>query len=219
MSSGIRTGRRIIWSIVAVCSFGTAVAAADDRPAASPKTNLEIMQALVVQLAGEVRQRSQIAAGVDSLELRVAPSDDRWIVEQGLSADFTSHGFRVFARDSVAARTKTIVEINGVELNVRYDDIIHTGLFGPTMVVRGISAGFTAQALAWPSGNVLCSGVFQRTVSDTVEADDIPSLELASAKCTHADLPPDNFINRAVEPFIIIGATGVIVYLLFHVRS
>src|ERR1043166_2546268 len=55
--------------------------------------------------------------------------------------------------------------------------------------------------------------------ADTVAVDEVQGLELAAAKTTHGELPSESFLDRVLEPVVIIGATGVSIYLFFHVRS
>ncbi len=219
MSSGNRPGRRAFCILAVFCSLGAGAAAGDEREGSAPKTNLEVMQNLTGELTGEILGHLRPPSAADSLELLIDSSDGRWLVEQAFTAQLTAHGYKVFTAPSGASRAGTVIEVHGVGLRVRYDDLAHNGLFGPTTVTRTISAELSAQARSVPEGEVLFSGTVARSAADTIQVDDVPSLEVPAARLTHSELPPDNFINRAVEPFIIIGATGVVVYLLFHIRS
>ncbi len=154
----------------------------------------------------------------DTLALVVPPGDDAWVARQGIAGALRKRGVAVFERaDSQAVRYR--LEIEGLTLNVRYLSQYREGLFGARKVVRRVTAGCSSLLTNTATHEVLSSGVLAREAVDTVAADEIPALETAGLPRSRAEVPPEQFIDRVVEPFVIIGATGLVVFLFFHIRS
>lgn len=196
--------------------FAEGAAAIQEDPL--PRSNLDLQQEAIQSLAGEVLARTGIASGV-RLSVRVDPGEEHWIAEHSFVAALRASGFEVALAESGRASDGVLIEIAGPVLGVRYSDPFRESFLGARKVARTVSARFACMVTTGPDGLLLLSETFSRSVSDTVRADDIPGIESFSLKSTRAVLPPDGFIDRIVEPFIIVGATGVAVYLLFNIRS
>ena len=94
-------------------------------------------------------------------------------------------------------------------------------MIGASRLLNGgsVLVSIIYQANRIPFGEILSSKSISEEISDTVSVDDISTVEDPNINITHAELPTEPFIDKFVEPFVIIGATGVAVYLFFHVRS
>ena len=182
------------------------------------KTNLQVMQDLVRTMMEETVEKSHITAD-NRIVVKFPSSDDGWIVRNSMLSALQSSGTKVFMSSDSTAVPDFVIDVGGNELKVRYEDMFKDGMFGSKKVRRTISVGLSFECTTTKTKEVLQSGFVRRAHVDTVVVDDIPSFELASAKSTHAELPAENTFDRLVEPFVIMGATGVIVYLFFHVRS
>ncbi|MBI1806362.1 MAG: hypothetical protein HYR76_04850 [Ignavibacteria bacterium] len=205
--------------IVLLLGLGIQISKSGDKQSTtSVKTNLHVLQDLVAAEVGEVIEHSKLVAG-NRIEMKCPPADDNWIMCNSISSTLQSFGCRVFTPGDTAITPDFMIDVGGAEMRVRYEDVFRNGMFGSKKVRRTISVGVSVESMNTKTKEVLFSGFLRKEVSDTVAVDDIPTLELASAKSTHAELPPETTFDRIVEPFVIIGATGVIVYLFFHVRS
>jgi hypothetical protein len=190
---------------------------ADERSIERPQTNLEIMQNLVASMTNEIVARSHIAIG-DSIDVTCSPVEDGWIGQMALVSGLQAAGFHVFDKDQSTLR-RVSLRVMGMNYAVRYGEVSRDGLFGAERVQRSITAGFSFETLDTRSGEILSTWTLSRASTDTVDVDDISELEQPSTRSTHAEIPNEPFIDRFVEPFVIIGATGVAVYLFFHIRS
>ena len=114
---------------------------------------------------------------------------------------------------------KYLFDIGSYETNVHYDSMFREGIFGEKKLKRTISVKLSIQATNNKTDEVLLSKSLNEHLSDTVASDDIPKYELASSKSTQGEIPAENMLDRFIEPFVIIGATGVAVFLFFHLRT
>lgn len=128
-------------------------------------------------------------------------------------------GCVLFSGDSVSGLRHYRLEIFSSEMNVRYGNIFRDGMFGTQTVPRNVSVSVQYKCADLRTEQIVADGIFRKSAVDTVLVDEIPSLENPGVKSTHGDVPSGQFLDKIVEPFIIIGSAGVIVYLFFHVRS
>lgn len=176
------------------------------------------MQSLIEAIGRELLPSLSVPVG-ETIALSCQSGEEGWIVQQSLAAALTRAGMKVYVgRDSVPA-PNLVVEVRSVALGVGYTDLSRDQVMGTRRITRTVSAAFVCLATDARTGKVLFSGTPARQLADTVSADDVPALESPTVRSTHADLPSGSFLDRMVEPFVILGATGIAVYLLFHVRS
>jgi hypothetical protein len=181
--------------------------------------NLEKLQRLLDGAATEIASRSHSMAG-DTVELRVSAGADSWVVENALLRALKALGCTAFVTRATASPGSGLRwEIGPATMDVRYDKMFRDGLFGAKKVRRTVSVSMSYQTLKSRGGEISSADVIERAAVDTVAVDEVPDLEHADLKSTRGELPSDQFLDKVIEPFIIIGATGVAVYLLFHVRS
>ncbi len=176
---------------------------------------ITVMSSACRGIAGSLLDGLNLPAG-DSLELRTDSLNDGWIAQGAFTDTMRRRGYHVFDRPSVPI---DLLRIQVLRLTVRYDDLQKEGLFGAKSVERTIDAEIEYALVRRGSGEVIDSGKRSRSISDRVAVDAVGSLETPAIHRTQATVPPDTFLDRAVEPFLILGAAGVAVYLLFHIRS
>ncbi len=184
----------------------------------SLKSNLTLAQEAVRAAAGEVLTRSGITAG-EHVALRVEQGAESWITEQAFAAELKAAGHDVVLGGTVMPADGAVIEIRHPTISVRYTDPSEDGLFGTRRVRRTVAAEFSCMVASAPGANVRMSESLSRALSDTVRVDAVPGIEPAGLNSTRGELPQERFIDRIVEPFVIVGTTGVVVYLLFNIRS
>ena len=189
----------------------------ENEPSAR-SANLEVMQNAVQQITDGILESAHLGSG-DSVTVKVAPQEHAWVAEQAIISKLKFHNLFVFFHRDSSAKTHYLLDVRSIALQVRYDHMFRDGLFGTKRVERQISAQLSCQLENKSSNEILYSGSPSKMLSDTVAVDDIEKLEHTGVNVTHGELPSENFLDRIVEPFVIIGATGVAVYLLFHIRS
>jgi hypothetical protein len=183
-----------------------------------PGSNLEAMQSLLKSVTQKLIADSHLHGG-DTVVFRMGAAEDGWIVQNALTAGLASAGLSLFLRRDSIRQSGYALQVHSAALRVTYDDMYHDGFLGTRKVRRTVSTAVTCELLRPETGELLYTGSPSAQAVDTVAVDDIPNLELGTAKTTHGDLPSENFLDRVLEPVVIIGATGVSIYLFFHVRS
>jgi len=176
------------------------------------------MQSLLERIGQEIIGRAHVRAG-DTVSFRMRQVEDGWIAENAITSGLRASGCLVFAGPDSVRRTGYSVQLLSAALHVQYSDMYHDGFLGTRKVTRTVSAQVTCDVLRSDTREVVYSGSTAQESVDTVAVDNIPDLELPSARSTHAELPAESFLDRVLEPVVIIGATGVSIYLFFHVRS
>jgi len=183
------------------------------------RTNVEVIQTLIARIILNVTEQSNMKAP-DSVEIKFPrDSDDDWIAKQAIMKELKSLGYIVFYPSDSTQVDRNIIEINNTDYHVDYDSMFNDGFLGKKKIRRTILTELAIQTIDKKSGEVLFTGIIRDSLIDTVAVDDIHSIELSAVKSTQGNIPPDNFLSRYVEPFVIIGATGLAVFLFFHVRT
>jgi len=182
------------------------------------KTNLECLQYLYGKITAEFIERSKIGSS-DSIDLICAQGEDSWIARDAVESALKARGCTVFSRKDTLGSAKMLMDAAGFEMKIRYEDPFREGIIGANKSRRVATASVALRLTMRNTQELLFTQSMKEEFADTVRVDDIPGLELPSARSTHGELPSGSFIDRVIEPFVIIGATGVVVYLFFHVRT
>ena len=176
------------------------------------------MQSLVETITKQIIDHSNIAQD-ESIVVNFQQGEDMWIAQNSFIATLKSSGYKVYSGKDSIVQGKIVFDVTGIDLKTRYDDTFRESFLGTKKIKRTVIAALACQMTDMRAQEVIFSKSFSETFSDTVMVDQINTLELPSAKSTHAELPSEDFFDRILEPFVIIGATGVAIYLFFHVRS
>lgn len=182
------------------------------------RTNLELMQASVQAITEEIVAASRLIDG-DSVSVSVASGEYGWIAEQAIMAKLKSRNLQVFLRGDDPTQVRYALDVKSSKMEVRYENMIKDGLLGTKRTEREIIVVMSGQVENTSRHEVLYSGLLSKSFMDTLDVDEIDAVEHKDIKITHSDLPPDDFLDRIIEPFVIIGAAGAAIFLLFHVRS
>lgn len=198
---------------------GGACSAAENTPQrTSPRPNLDIMTEQLKQIGEEILSQGNVRNG-DSLVLHGDSSADNWMIINSFMETFKAHQCHVFSITDSMPGSRYIIDLHLIKWNVQYENIFHTGIFGQKFLTRSISSQMAYRVTDGGKREIIASRISNKRFVDTVSIDDLPLLENRSVKSTFGVLPPDPFIDKVIEPFILIGAAGLAIYLLFHIRS
>jgi len=183
------------------------------------ESNVGIFKRLAAEAAEEVTVNSHFRSG-DSIHCRIAARPDSWIIESALLERLKSTGCTPFVGDSVAGLIGPyVLDVVYSQLDVRYEDSFREGIFGSKRTCRHLTVSVEYRSANARTGEILASGTLTKESRDTVAVDDLSSLEDPGVRSSHGVPPGDTFLDKIAEPFVILGAAGVVVYLFFHVRS
>lgn len=203
--------------MVLLCSPGNAFSA-DDAAGKNIESNLSLIEKRFAKMVRESMLHVALQKG-DSVVLRVPSSENMWLVQNSIASTLKRDSLVVYVAEDSSGIVPFMYNVSSSEINVLYTNMFRDGIFGAKKVRRVVSAGMTVEVLKYPSREILYSGSVSNEIADTVAVDEISRIESADISVTRAMLPQESGLDRLVEPFIIIGATAVAVYLLFHVRS
>ncbi len=197
---------------VSGCGSGDRIAASrEDVP-----TNLVVLRSVVAGL-GKSQLDSIGRFPGDTVTLDVDSSAASWIARTELASALGSAGRRVVLAPSAAESSHPRWTVRGLTLGVEYRNIRKDGLFSEAVVDRIVTATFTSEITA--GGNVIFAGTTSGSAADTVAENRISDLESGSMHFTKGVVPDLRSLDRFIEPFVIIGATGAAILLFFQVRS
>ena len=105
------------------------------------------------------------------------------------------------------------------DVTVSYGDPFSDGFFSPRKCQRNLDLRLTLTAKQCRGGKILWAGDEPASLTDTVNVADVPLLEQSTEHIAKGIHPQRSILERLIEPFIIVGATGVAIYLFFTIRS
>jgi hypothetical protein len=182
-----------------------------------PKTNLEIFHGQLDSLASELVGKANLSRE-RNLSLNVRSSDSSMVARNMISEAFKRLGHNVFfATDGDRSEGATI-DLAFVETAVRYGRAFRENILGERKAERTISTVISANVRSLLA-EVLFAGNLSRTSRDTISVSDIPDLENSSVPFTHGEAPEGGVFDNILAPAIILGASAVVIYLFFTVRS
>jgi hypothetical protein len=213
--------RATAWFVAAIVALpvcGSMGCGSGSPPAAvreQPPSNLDVMRALVAA-GGNAVLDSAGAMVADTVVLSVDSSASSWIARTEIAGLLGRTGRTVVAGPA-NSRGASSWTIRGLALKAEYRDIRSPGLFSGPVVDRVVSAAFTSELTS--DGAVVHAGTLTKTAVDTVAEESISDLETGSPEGTRGRVPDMETFDRFVEPLVIIGAAGAVIFLFFQVRS
>lgn len=204
--------------LISGCMGGFPDGTGDPSARLHPLSNLDVMTGQLKETGEEVITNTRMENG-SPVVLRGDSTPDTWIVFNTFAQTLKAHQYPVFRSADTTTQPNYLVQYHVIGLGVRYGNPFRSGLFGPQYLSRTITTQVSYQVVDSRKGEILTNSQALKTSIDTVAVDDIPGLETASLRSTLGTVPSDSFIDKAVEPFIILGAAGLAIYLLFHIRS
>ena len=177
---------------------------------------LSLFREAAAKAATQAVERAAVPRGAKTY-VRVDRGPDSWIFEQAFLDAFVAAGATASFSDSAAA--DLFVQVNGPSLDLRFSDAWQDGLFGTSFTERAVRASL--RCAIWPrsGGAPLVSQEFEASIIDTIRVDDAGLVQNPAVASTVRKAPAGSFLDDLAEPFLIVGATGVAVYLLFNIRT
>jgi hypothetical protein len=190
----------------------------DNLPRDEAGSNLDLMSGILHQLGDELRA----VTAADSLVPIVVTIDaetDQWFIANAVT-DALQHGPRkIYARADSVHEPFFDITLHVLTLGVGYSDEHRNKSTGGNDLERTVQADIRYLVVKNPSKIILADQTFSRRHRDLIDESALASLENPRIKCTQSAYRRDSVLDKMLEPFFIIGATGLAVYLLFHVRS
>ncbi len=180
----------------------------------SPPSNLDLMREIAIEI-GSQAGKSLPATANDTVWTIVRPRETAWYIESFLLQGVAENGYKVLS----GTDGRLTLDFGLTEIAVRYSDARSDGLFGETIVDREVVVTVSTTMINRISGELLVNRDISGTRRDTVAVSRIKSLENPNITVTQGELPAEGFFSNLAGPLIVLGALGVAVYLLFHVRS
>jgi hypothetical protein len=176
------------------------------------QSNLEILQQLGRRIANSLA--ANLKTG-DSVQIVLRPIESAWYLQQQILAAFEEGGKVV----NQSSGSRFGVEIGLVNAQIAYLDKRSAGFLDSRVVDRVASLDLSVQIVDKSSGNIVANRTLSESFRDTIEVSDVTTVENPGIPATHGIPPEEGFFNTLLEPFVVVGAIAVAVYLLFHVRS
>ena len=181
------------------------------------KTNLEIFQSQLDSLTSELIARAKLGQEED-LFLNVRSSDSSFVVRNMIVETLKRLRYNVFFSPLADGDKGAAIDLAVVETTVRYGGAFREGFLGERKAGRTISTVISANARS-ALDEVLFAGSLSKTSKDTVSVGEIPDLENSFIPFTHGEPPEGGALDNILKPVVIVGASAVVIYLFFTVRS
>lgn len=183
-----------------------------------PATNLEIISG-ILQNAGEELRTLTEADSLLPVVVSVDAETDQWFITHAIIAALQPELRKVYSRADSVHGPFIDITLHVLALGVDYGDERRNRSSGRNEVGRTVRTDIRYLVVRNPSKFILADKTFSRTCRDVIDESAITLMENPRIRCTQSANRRDSMLDKMVEPFFIIGATGLAVYLLFHVRS
>jgi hypothetical protein len=179
--------------------------------AQTPATNLDILRDLMGETARTVRRDLALPAA-DPVSVAVLPADIAWAVDENVIA--------AFAPVAPAGESTGVAVVFGLrDVRITYADVTRDGMFGEKTAERRVRLTVAVRATRKESGAQLLSEDLPVERTDRIPLSGLAAVEHPTLALARGTLEPEGLFQGVAEPLILIGAIGVAVFLLFHVRS
>jgi hypothetical protein len=180
----------------------------------NPKLNKEILfQACRDAVAGFISE-TQIPDTTE-IVLMIEGGEINRFFAQVLTESFRRRFSSVFTQHATSG-----VEISASigDAAVIYEQAFSESFFSARRCERQVEVGVRMTAMRSVDGKILWAGTKSSLYTDTVYVSDIPKLQQSSEHIARGVMPQRSAMERFIEPFIIVSAAGVAVYLFFTIR-
>lgn len=183
--------------------------------AAERKSNAAVFYQLCQEVAASTLSEAQIA-DTSTIVLKIEDGEINHFFARLLTETFRHRFSSLFTRNTPSGIE---VSVSIAQVSVAYGQPFSDGFFSARRSERRIDVGVRMSAMRYEDGRILWATSKGASFVDTVYVDDIPDLQVTGERIAKGVIPQRSAIEKLIEPFIIVGATGVAVYLFFTIRS
>ncbi len=195
----------------------SALAQGEDGGDPARKTNLEIFRGEIASIAEELVQKSNLRSE-RNLFVNVRSPDTSWAAPNSLLEALKRLNYNVFLSLAGERGKVAILDLGFVEARVRYGPAFREGLLGKRKTERTVSTVISGNVRD-AKDEIVFAGSLSRTFRDTVRVGELTELENPAIPFTRGEPPEGGFFDNVLEPLVLIGASAVVIYLFFTVRS
>ena len=183
--------------------------------AAEKKSNADILHQVCQEAVASSISEARIP-DTSTIVLKIEDGEINRFFAQTLTESFQQRFPSLFTRRT-ASGIEISVSVGGV--SVVYGQSFSDGFLSARRSERRIDVGLRMTAMRFEDGKILWAKSKGASFVDTVYVDDIPNLQVSSERIAKGVMPQRSAMEKFIEPFIIVGAAGVAVYLFFTIRS
>lgn len=183
--------------------------------AAEKKSNADILYQVCQEAAASSIFAAQIP-DTSTIVLKIEDGEINRFFAQPLTESFRQRYPSLFTRKA-ASGIEISISVGGI--SVVYGQSFSDGFLSARRSERRIDVELRMTAMRFEDGKILWAKSKGSSFVDTVYVDDIPDLQLSSERIAKGVMPQRSAMEKFIEPFIIVGAAGVAVYLFFTIRS
>lgn len=171
-------------------------------------TNLEIQDSLAAEFAENIAELLN-SEKISALAIEVKSHDAEWLVTQKLNNRFVKDDIKL--SDSAGSKLTVIIK----RIAPVYK-LIDDSKDSASRKIK-LSMEFNLKQ----NDRILHSDSFKKTYRDNVSRDKYQLLENNDYKFTQGDMPAEDlgFMEKYIEPVIVVSAAVLSVYLFFSIRS
>ncbi|PKL83343.1 MAG: hypothetical protein CVV24_05330, partial [Ignavibacteriae bacterium HGW-Ignavibacteriae-3] len=162
-------------------------------------------------IARSVVKTDSLIGADKQINLTLTTSQSLEILKPDIFKEFIDRG-KIIIRDEGTAVSYTLISAE-----VKYGSSFSDGIFGGILIQREIV--IRGNLTVSRTGFVPRPSEFTETALDTIELEDISSIENKSIPFTQAPIPSRPLLSTFWEPIIVVGTLIGSVILLFTVRS
>ena len=184
---------------------------------AQPRSNQAVLADLLSRATLE--QIKTVATPGDTLSIRYNRQDTRSVWAGIILTDSCLAGnYLVYSTPEEAAHLKAVVEVDNVSATVAYQTAARNWMGRSRAWQRSVSLTFHL-LVSNAEGKVVFSGPIEKALSDTLTREQLRVAEQGAPEFVRGTISENGLIKRWLEPGLVIGATAVVVYLFYALRS
>lgn len=188
---------------------------AEQLCAVEKKSNANILYQVCQEAVASSISDAQIP-DTSTIVLKIEDGEVNRFFADHLTESFRQRFPSLFTRKT-ASGIEICVSVGAV--SVVYGQSFSDGFLSARRSERRIDVGLRMTAMRFEDGKILWAKSKGASSVDTVYVNDIPDLQLSSERIAKGVMPQGSAMEKFIEPFIIVGAAGVAIYLFFTIRS
>ena len=167
-----------------------------------------------ILIGHSIEKSDSLTGGEKSINLTYTSSQPLEILKPKIIQLFNERGYIL---NTSGAKSGISLNYNLLSVSVGYMNSSSDGFFGGVMLERQIKVA--GSLIVTRSDKISKPFEFTETTTDTVNLDQISTLENKSLPFTQGQIPSQPLLSTFWEPILVVGTLIVTVILLFTVRS